>query len=68
MLNTLKTYAGEVKNFSFILSYAEESGAGATLSLFEKSTGVTVDLTPADLKALSDAVSTAYYSTLPTSA
>ncbi|MFF8629655.1 hypothetical protein [Streptomyces werraensis] len=60
MLSTLKTYANKDTNVSFILSYAMD-GKGATFSLFKGGQSVTVELTPADVKALNAAVHEAYY-------
>lgn len=60
MLSTLKTYANKDTNVSFLLSFAQD-GKGATFSLFKGSQGVTVELAPADVKALNEAISTAYY-------
>ncbi|MEV5883121.1 hypothetical protein AB0L74_10455 [Streptomyces sp. NPDC052020] len=60
MLTTLKSYGNKNSKFSFILSFSNEN-EGATLSVFGGGEGVTVDLTPEDVKALSNAASEAHY-------
>lgn len=63
MLTTLKTYGTKDRKLSFILSYANDGveGGAATLSLFAGKDGITVDLKPEDVKALSDVLSEAHY-------
>lgn len=60
MLATLKTYGNKETKVSFIISYSTD-GKGATFSLFSADDGLTVELTSADLRALSQAVSEAQY-------
>jgi len=70
MLNTMKTYAAQTSKLSFIISYSEQgegvppSGFPATFSLLSGADGITVDLSADDLKALNEAVTSAYYATV----
>jgi hypothetical protein len=61
MLATLKTYVSERGDFSFLISYSEKAGGGATLTVSGSGEGLTVDITGDDVKALSQAVNEAEY-------